>query len=70
MSSGGSDSESISECELRQLQNQIKNLFVAATIMNPSIHRKKLIKWKKRMESVSEKEGSKEDETRLGNNMV
>ena len=46
MSSGGSDSESISECELRQLQNQIKNLFVAATIMNPSIHRKKLIKWK------------------------
>ena len=38
--------------------------------MNPSIHRKKLIKWKKRMESVSEKEGSKEDETRLGNNMV
>ena len=34
---------------MRQLQNQVKNLFVAATIMNPSSHRKKLIKRKKRM---------------------
>ena len=52
---------------MRQLQNDIKNLFVAATIMNSGIHRKKLIKWKKKNGSVSEKEGSKEDDTRLGN---
>ena len=41
---------------------------MAATIMNLSIYRKKLIdKIKEKNGSVSEQEGSKEDDTRLGN---
>ena len=35
--------------------------------MNPSIHRREIDKMKKKNGSVSEKDNSKEDDTRLGN---
>ena len=67
MSSGSSDSESISKCEFEATSESDKE-FIGGCYNNQSKYSQEEIdKMKERNGSVSEKEGPKEDDTRLGN---
>ena len=67
MSSGSSDSESISECEFETTSESDKESICGCYNNEPEYSQEEIDKMKEKDRSVSEKEGSKEDDTRLGN---
>ena len=67
MSSGSSDSESISECEFETTSESDKESIRGCYNNEPEYSQEEIDKMKEKNGSVSEKEGSKEDDTRLGN---
>ena len=67
MSSGSSDSESISECEFETTLESDKESIRGCYSNEPEYSREEIDKMKEKSGSVSEKEGSKEDDTKLGN---
>ena len=67
MSSGSSDSESISECEFETFSESDKKSIRAYYNYEPEHSQEDIDKIKEKNGSVSEKEGSREDDTRLGN---
>ena len=67
MTSGSSDSESISECEFETTSESDKESIRAYYNYEPEYSQEDIDKRKEKNGSVSEKEGSKEDDTRLGN---
>ena len=67
MSNGSSDSESISECEFETTSESDKESIRGCYNNEPKYSQQEIDKMKEKNESVSEKKGSKEDDTRLGN---
>ena len=66
MSSGSSDSESISECEFETTSESDKESIRYCCNNEPEYSQEETDKIKEKNGSVSEMEGSKEDDTRLG----
>ena len=69
MSSGSSDSESISECEFERTSQSEKETIRGCYNNESEFSQEEIDKIKEKNGNVSEKEGSKEDDTRLGNTM-
>ena len=67
MSSGSSDSESISECEFETTSESDKESIRGCYNNEPEYSQEEIDKMKEKNGSVFEKEGSKGDDTRLGN---
>ena len=67
MSSGNSDSEIISECEFETTSESEEESIRCCSNNEPKYSQEEIDKMKEKNGSYSEKEGSKEDETRLGN---
>ena len=67
MSSGSSDSESISECEFETNSEPDKESIRLCYNNGPGYSQEEIYKMKEKNGSVSEKEGSKGDDTRLDN---
>ena len=67
MSSGSSNSESISECEFETTSESDKESIRGCYNNESEYSQVEIDKMKEKNRSVSEKEGSKEDDTRLGN---
>ena len=67
MSSGNSDSEIISECEFETASESEEESIRCCSNNEPKYSQEEIDKMKEKNGSYSEKEGSKEDETRLGN---
>ena len=67
MSSGSSDSETISECEFETTSESGKESIRACCNNEPKYSPEEIDKMKEKNRSVSGKEGSKQDDTRLGN---
>ena len=67
MSSGSSDSESIRECEFETTSESDKESTCGCYNNEPEYSQEEIDKIKEKNGSVSEKEGSKEDDTKLGN---
>ena len=67
MSSGSSNSESISKCEFETTSESDKQSIRVCYNNEPKYSQEEIDKIKEKNRSVSEKEGSKEDDTRLGN---
>ena len=67
MSSGSSDSESISKCEFETTSESDKESIRGCQNNKPKYSQEEIDKMKEKNGNVSEKEGSKQDDTRLGN---
>ena len=67
MSSWSSDSESISKCEFETTSESDKESIRGCHNNKPKYSQEEIDKMKEKNGSVSEKEGSKQDDTRLGN---
>ena len=67
MSSGSSDSESISECEFETTSESDKESIHGCYNNEPECSQEEINKMKEKNGSVFEKEDSKEDDTRLSN---
>ena len=67
MSSGSSDSESISKCKFEATSESGKESICDCYNIETEYSQEEIDKMKEKNGSVSEKEGSKEDDTRLGN---
>ena len=67
MSSGSSDSESISECKFKTFSESGKESTRGCYNNDPECSQEEIDKMKERNGTVSEQGGSKEDDTRLGN---
>ena len=67
MSSGSSDSESISECEFETTSESDKESINEPNNNEPEYSQEETDEMKDKNGSVPEKEGSKQDDTRLGN---
>ena len=67
MSSGSSNSERISECEFETTSESDKESIRGCYNNESEYSQVEIDKMKEKNRSVSEKEGSKEDDTRLGN---
>ena len=67
MSSGSSDSESISECEFETTSESDKESILGCYNNEPEYSQEEIDKMEEKNGSVSEKEGSEEDDTRLSN---
>ena len=65
-SSGSSDSESISDCEFETTSESDKESIRGCCSNEPECSQEKNDKMKENNGSVSEKEGSKEDDNKLG----
>ena len=66
MSSGSSDSESISDCEFETTSESDKESIRGCYNNEPEHSQEKIDKMKGKNGSISEKEGSKEDDNKLG----
>ena len=67
MSSWSSDSESISKCEFETTSESDKESIRGCQNNKPKYSQEEIDKMKEKNGNVSEKEGSKQDDTRLGN---
>ena len=67
MSSGSTNSESISKCEFQTTSESDKESIRGCYNNESEYSQEEIDKMKKKNGSVSEKEGSKENDTRLGN---
>ena len=67
MSSGSSDSESISKCEFETTSESDKESIRGCHNNKPKYSQEEIDKMKEKNGNFSEKEGSKQDDTRLGN---
>ena len=67
MSSGSSDSESISKCKFQTTSESHKESICGCYNNEPKYSQDEIDKMKEKNGIVSEKEGSKEDDSRLGN---
>ena len=67
MPSGGSDSESTSECKFETTSESDKESIRGCYNNEAEYSQEEIDKMKEKNGSVSDKEGSKEDDTRLGN---
>ena len=67
MPSGSSDSESISECEFEIISESDKESIRSCCYNEPEYSQEKIDKMKEKNGRVSQKEDSKENDTKLGN---
>ena len=67
MSSGSSDSQSISECEFETTSESDKDSASGCYNNEPEYSQEEIDKMKEKNGTVSEQGGSKEDDNRLGN---